>query len=133
MLISINSRLKWNDTRIDVIAGLTYEYGADGQWTDWTRICDADGYSDPKLDLLSFLKRCRSAQWFQLVAAVDQKASQSIVLGCSGQFIAPASGRLWAYANDAAFAYWNNNGSVALTITPPDQPTLGQANGSVCV
>jgi ABC-type phosphate transport system substrate-binding protein len=34
----------------------------------------------------------------------------------AGQFIAPASGRLWAYANDAAFAYWNNKGSVALTI-----------------
>jgi len=116
MLISINSRLKWNDTRIDVVEGLSYHYVADGIWTDWSRECNADGYSDTGLDLLSFLKRCRSAQWFQLVAAVDQKASQTIVLGRSGQFNAPASGRLWAYANDAAFAYWNNKGSVALTI-----------------
>lgn len=116
MLTSINSRLKWNDTRLDVVEGLTYHYESDGRWIDWLRECNADGYSDPTLDLLSFLKRCRSAQWFQLVAAVDQKASQSIVLGRSGQFIAPASGRLWAYANDAAFAYWNNKGSVALTI-----------------
>ena len=131
MLISINSRLKWNDTRIDVVEGLTYHYEADGRWTDWSRECNADGYCDTRLDLLSFLKRCRSAKWFQLVAAVDRKASQTIVLGRSGQFIAPASGHLWAYANDAAFAYWNNKGTVALTITPIDQPTQGQAHGPV--
>jgi hypothetical protein len=118
MLTRIDSRLKWNDTQIDVVAGLTYEYGADGYWTDWTRECDADGYSDPKLDMFSVLKRCRAALWFQLVAAVDQKPHHTIVLGCSGQFIAPASGRLWAYANDATFAYWNNKGSLALTIHP---------------
>lgn len=116
MLTSIDSRFKWNDTQIDVVEGLTYHYVADGKWTDWSRVCDADGYSETKLDLLSFLKRCRSAQWFQLVAAVDQKLSHTIVLGRSGQFIAPRSGRLWAYANDAAFMYWNNQGSLALTI-----------------
>lgn len=116
MLTRIDSRLKWNDTQIDVVEGITYQYVADGKWTDWSRECDADGYSDTTLDMLSCLKRCRSAQWFQLVAAVDQAPSQTIALGRSGQFIAPASGRLWAYANDAAFAYWNNKGSLALTI-----------------
>ena len=116
MLTRIDSRLKWNDTRIDVTAGLTYQYVAAGLWTDWTRESDADGYSDPILDRFSLFKRCRAALWFQLVAAVDKKVNHTICLGCSGQFIAPASGRLWAYANDAAFAYWNNKGSLTLTI-----------------
>lgn len=118
MLSNINSRLRWNDTLIDVVEGLAYQYVADGQWTDASRECNADGYSGTWLDSLSFLKRCGSAKWFQLVAAVDQKSSQTIVLGHAGQFIAPASGRLWAYANDATFAYWNNKGSLALTINP---------------
>lgn len=117
MLSTIDSYLKWNDTQVDVIEGLTYRYIADGHWSDWSRTCNADGYSDTMLDLWGFLKRCRSAQWFQLVAVVDQKPNKTVVLGCSGQFIAPASGRLWAYANDATFAYWNNKGSLNLTIT----------------
>jgi hypothetical protein len=102
-MAKINSRLQWNDTQFDVVEGHTYHYVA-------------AGYSEPKLDLLSFLKRCRAALWFQLVVAVDQNPSHTLPLLCHGHFIAPAGGRLWAYANDAALAYWNNTGFLTLTI-----------------
>lgn len=116
MPTKVDSRLKWNDTRFDVVEGRTYHYVAEGTWTDWKKECNAAGYSDPFLDRFSFLKRCRAALWFQLVVAVDQNPSHTLPLLCHGHFIAPASGRLWAYANDAALAYWNNTGSLTLTI-----------------
>jgi hypothetical protein len=114
----IDSRFKWNDTKVDVVGGLSYSYKANGTWKDWTIECDANGYSRFYLDLFSFLKRTPSARWFQLVASVDKQPTHTIVLGISGRFVAPTTGRLWVYANDAPFAYGNNTGSIDLIIKP---------------
>jgi hypothetical protein len=112
----IESTKRWNDTDIDLIENHHYKYTATGKWKDKDRICDADGYSDPNLDTFSFLKRRRSAQWFQLIGAVDKKTKYTIDLGTNGNFTAPASGRLWVYANDANWFYFNNDGSIELHI-----------------
>jgi hypothetical protein len=37
-------------------------------------------------------------------------------MGIEGTFTAPASGRLWVFANDAAFAYGNNTGTIELQV-----------------
>jgi hypothetical protein len=100
----------------DLIENHQYQYTATGEWKDKDRICDADGYSDPSLDIFSFLKRRRSAQWFQLIGSVDKKPNYIIDLGTNGVFTAPASGRLWVYANDASWFYFNNHGSIELHI-----------------
>ncbi|MBD2655418.1 hypothetical protein H6G45_18430 [Synechocystis sp. FACHB-383] len=114
----INSRYKWNDTKVDVVEGLSYSYEANGTWKDWTIKCDANGYFRFYLALFCFLKRTRSARWFQLVASIDKQSTHTIVLGISGHFVAPTTGRLWAYANDAPCAYGNNTGSIDLIIKP---------------
>jgi hypothetical protein len=115
-MVIINSKSKWNDTGIDLIKGDIYQYETQGHWTDWYIKCDADGFSNFFLDIFSWTKREPSANWFQLIGVVDKNSVHTILLGKNGSFSAPASGRLWAYANDAKFAYVNNSGSIELVI-----------------
>ncbi len=115
-MATIDSKKKWNDAGVDLIAGRRYRYSATGRWKDWFIRCDTDGYSNLFMDLYGWIKRTPSARWFQLIGAVDKHPAYIVKLGTSGTFTAPASGRLWAYANDAPFAYGNNSGSVELSV-----------------
>jgi hypothetical protein len=117
---TIQSRLKWNKTGVKVIAGRNYRYRAIGRWKDWHIECDADGFTNAFMDLSGWLKRAPSAKWFQLIGAVDRDSSRLINLGTSGKFTAPSSGTLWAFANDASFAYGNNSGHVDLSVEEDD-------------
>ena len=112
----INSEDKWNDTGFKLVAGRRYRFTATGRWTDWFKECDADGFSNFLMSLSNWSKRVRSAPWFRLIGAVDKDLDEPIILGTRGEFIAPRSGTLWAFANDAGFAYGNNKGCVELTI-----------------
>jgi hypothetical protein len=85
-MTKIESKKRWNDTGINLIENHQYQYTATGEWKDKDRICDADGYSDPSLDIFSFLKCRRSAQWFQLIGSVNQKTKYTIDLGKNGVF-----------------------------------------------
>jgi hypothetical protein len=113
-MATIKSAEKWNDTGFDLIKGSQYSYIANGCWTDWIIKCDANGYSFFLLDIVSSPKRSPSAKWFQLIGVVNKNAL--IELGSKGTFIAPETGRLWAYANDADSAYHNNSGSIELKV-----------------
>ena len=123
-MATIESSEKWNDTGIDLVEGQEYEYEAIGEWQDWfMKPCSADGYSNLFLDLLSWTKRSRRAKWFQLIGVVDKKNEDPLCTICfcndgrnHGTFTAQASGRLWAFANDACIAYGNNSGSIELNI-----------------
>ena len=115
-MATIFSKAKWNNTTIKLIEGRRYRYQAIGRWKDWYIECDADGYTNFFMNLFKWLKRVPKAKWFQLIGAVDQDLSQPILLGKGGTFIAPGSGILWAFANDAEFAYGNNSGSLELQI-----------------
>jgi hypothetical protein len=117
IVVEANSIEKWNDTGIDLIKDREYKYTATGKWKDWFIECDADGYSNFFMELIfRRTKRRPSAKWFQLVGEVDKDISHTIELGKGGTFIAPENGRLWVYANDASFAYWNNCGCIELTV-----------------
>jgi hypothetical protein len=116
VMATIKSMEKWNDTGFDLIKGSQYSYIAIGCWRDWIIKCNANGYSFFLLDLISSLKRTPSAKWFQLIGVVKEDISYTIELGSKGTFISPGNGRLWAYANDANFAYHNNSGSIKLEV-----------------
>lgn len=115
-MVTIKSDQKWNDTGMDLIKGQTYSYQAVGQWIDWYIPSDANGFSKPLMDLFSWTKRTPSAKWFQLIGVVDKNPSHTVCLGNKGVFTSPASGRLWAYANDAELAYFNNSGAIELEV-----------------
>lgn len=42
-MVTVDSRLKWNDTGTNLIQGKQYRYRATGSWQDWYIVCDANG------------------------------------------------------------------------------------------
>jgi hypothetical protein len=116
-MVKIKSTEKWIDTQIQLLKGSQYVYEAKGEWNDWFIKCSADGYSNFLMDLfLKGIKRTPSAKWFQLVGVVNKDISYTINLGVKGVFVSPENGRLWVYANDANFAYFNNFGCIELEV-----------------
>jgi hypothetical protein len=110
----IDSKAKWNRTGIRVTAGTTYRLTASGQWSDASHDCGPDGYDDPKLARYVRWRRFVSAKWFTLIGSVDGR--HEFVIGSGTTWKAPASGELRCYANDVAVMYWNNKGSVKLSV-----------------
>lgn len=114
--MKIRSDEIWNDTGISVEKGTTYHYKAIGTWVDFPYTCEANGYSKNYLKPFNKLKRVPSANWFQLIAVVDQDMSTASKLEAGGAYTAPRTGRLWAFANDAWYFYFNNKGSIDFII-----------------
>jgi hypothetical protein len=112
--VTVDSRNKFTDTGIDVVAGRIYGYTVSGEWCDWFKQCDANGYEGEanKKPLERFL-RVPGAKWFQLVGLIDKEHP---VIFQNGQFKAEISGRLFCFPNDLGFMRWNNKGCVCLTI-----------------
>lgn len=109
----------WNDTGIRILVDQEYHFTTTGQWIDWYVACDADGFVSPSPALWPFewLRRVPYAPWFALIGAIDRDQRTQFLIGTNRKIIAPASGELTCFANDTAFAYWNNIGSVEVTIT----------------
>jgi hypothetical protein len=115
-MVKISCEVKWNDTGIDLIQGRYYKCTTNGLWKDWFIECSADGYSNFLLNILSWTKRNPKSKWFQLVGVINTDLNHSIPLGTKHTFMAQENGRLWVYANDSDFAYFNNHGEIDLII-----------------
>lgn len=110
----VDSREEWNDTGFDVVAGHAYRYSAEGVWRDAFITTNADGFDRWYMWPLRAGRRVKGQPWFRLIAMVDRRTL--VVLGTRGEFRAPASGRLFCFANDWRSARWNNRGCVCLRI-----------------
>ena len=115
----IKAREKYNDTGIRLVGGHEYHFTARGRWTDWWIECDADGYASPNLifKVLEGFRRSPRSRWFALIGAINADEHTLFEIGTERTLIAPASGTLTCFANDGARAYWNNRGSVQLSVT----------------
>jgi hypothetical protein len=118
--ISVDAGRIWNDSRIDVAVGESYDFNVpNGEvWTDWTIPCDADGYvSTPSIRLWEPLRRVPSENWFKLIGVVGKSTDASIVIGSSlSNFSTTIPGRLFFFANDLWWMYWNNKGRIGVWV-----------------
>lgn len=116
-----------------VEAGRVYRLLANGDWVDWFIRTDARGFRSP-FYLKPFERRRRlpSANWFALVGFIAPgPLADRAALNRSGQglldlsayvdgvqpWTCPESGTLHVFANDVASAYWNNKGTISLSVT----------------
>lgn len=114
--ISITSRDYWNNTGIILQEGFTYDFKAEGIWTDWFIQCNADGFSKWYRGLLGRYKRSKHDNWFALMGCINKE--NIFLIGTEKkEFMAPMTGELFCFANDISWAYRNNKGSLTLTIT----------------
>jgi len=116
--IPIAASNPWNDTGIDLTAGSVYDFIATGEWKDASIPSDADGYlSTPILKLFERFRRIPGARYFKLIGTIGKSTRESLLIGIKLTGFLPAkSGRLYCFANDVRCMYWNNNGSVELTV-----------------
>jgi hypothetical protein len=115
---TIEAKRKWNDTGIELVSGHEYVFTAAGQWNDWGTVCDADGYASPNqmLKATEWLRRSPRSRWFALIGALDANKLTQFEIGTGRSMIMPASGILTCFANDLTWMYWNNSGSVHLSV-----------------
>lgn len=116
--VDVHARERWNDTGIEMVAGGRYLMTAEGTWLDWHTPAGPAGYPSPNLlfRLFAFRLRKRHANWFALMGAPDRDRARSFVIGAHHEYVCDRDSALSCFANDVSLMYFNNHGTVALTV-----------------
>ena len=118
----IPSRPHWIDVPLSLQGGTRCYLRASGEWLDWHNSSTANGYDRSYMNWAKASLRCRApgATWFTLIGSIDRDINSQFVIGdgslLKDGWVAPKSGRLSCFANDAQLFYWNNSGSLTLEI-----------------
>jgi hypothetical protein len=115
-VVTACARPRWNHTGVAVNAGEAYELTARGFWNDASQHVTAKGYDLKRLAPFRPFRRRRDALWFELIGAVGESEPTSFRIGEHASVTLQSSGELVLYANDASFMYWNNSGSIDVTV-----------------
>ena len=119
----IRARETWNHTGIELAAGHSYQMLALGKWTDFFIKRDANGFTSDEAILAKVLRkherrrRMPRENWFALIGAIDRDETTAFKIGTALTFDATATGELTCFANDEPGFYFNNWGSIELTVT----------------
>lgn len=114
--LTVEAKPHWNDGKVSVVEGQRLQISATGTWTDWTITRGPEGFSKWYLKPSEGGRRIPKANWFALIGCVGQTLDHCFVVGRGGTFTAPATGRLWFFANDVECMHWNNKGQVDVTV-----------------
>ena len=122
----------WRRTPIIVKAGETLDLTARGTWWDFWIPCSADGYPAGLFHALGVPPRViDDHRYFRLMGRIGdpgfppstdtplapQGPDATFVIGRHAVYTSQRAGRLYVFANDHDGMYWNNWGSVQLTVT----------------
>ena len=115
--IPVDASRRWNPSGVTVRQGEVYaiEVPPGQTWHDASIEHTPAGKEVPKLNAWKWLRRRRDLPWFALVGAVDKRHSFPVRDGIA-EWTAPADGELFFYANDVWFMYWNNDGTISVTV-----------------
>ena len=93
----------------------TFAVAADQKWNDWYVRASADGYFNFLASL--FGQRVKGIKCFCLCGVYDQNDATAFAIGSSKTIIAGQDGTLSFFANDSRGFYFNNKGSIQLSVT----------------
>ena len=121
--VPVSAKVHWNHSGILARQGERFLL-ATGNVVDWRDAwveASPDGQNDVPWVLdnkfaRGFL-RYPHAEWYALVGAMDERLDTCFLVGRSVTFQAGHEGELCFFANDAPWAYYNNHGTLDLTIT----------------
>jgi hypothetical protein len=121
-VVPVDSKKYWNDSGIILERDGRYQFASDPaqQWLDWSNPANANGYKSNSLllKLSEWFRRVPSADWFTLIGAIGMSERAAFIIGCSLKDFQPVeNGRLYCFANDLSFMYWNNSGTVTVRVT----------------
>jgi hypothetical protein len=123
--IVVRSRAQWVATPIRVRAGEILSFSATGTWWDAVIPCSADGYAARLFYALGKLPRIPDdGRYFRLmgcvvpgdIAPTADLSAATFAIGTKLHRAFSEAGRLFVFCNDKEGFYWNNWGSVTLTV-----------------
>jgi hypothetical protein len=119
--VCVEADKPWNDSGIDVAANESYNLVVpqSERWIDWHIPYSADGYtSTPLIRPWESLRRVPDQNWFKLIGTLGKSTKPPVIVGSQLIGFSPAfAGRLYFFANDLLWMYWNNKGAIALGVT----------------
>ncbi|MGA7156164.1 MAG: DUF2235 domain-containing protein [Acidobacteriaceae bacterium] len=119
MKFGIFALLRWNDTALHVLKGESYTFTADGKWYDATIKSDANGYTSKlwRHRLTARFRRSPRGNWFLLMGALSMDDRKAFAIGTGPTtHTATEDGKLFCFANDLWWFYFNNSGLMKLTV-----------------
>ena len=119
--VCVHANKPWNDSGIDVVSGQGYNVRVPQgeRWIGSRRACNADGYSSTGLMRpLQSIRRIPEAKWLELIVAIGPSTKSAIRIGQGlSNLLVLFPGRLYLFANDVPWMYWNNKGMLAVRVT----------------
>lgn len=129
------ARNKYNDSGVFLETGAHYEFhvARNQVWYDARIRCGANGWTTDSfrplrraiVDAVEKNRRCRCANWFELIGTVRCNHRDQFRIGCRGtgwNYTPVRSGKLYTFANDLESRYGNNSGSIVVTIRRVAEP-----------
>jgi hypothetical protein len=112
------------DRDLDPVGWYSISVEPNVEWKDAWKRCGAEGWEPWWFRPFAFLKQNRSGKWLALIATVDDCESFVVSDGESGRIVIQPGrpGRLRLYANDASFMYWNNSGTITVSVCRVESP-----------
>jgi hypothetical protein len=119
--IEVEAGRYWNRSEMLLGKGCRYDFSCNPkqQWIDWSTPANADGYESNSFILRASerLRRFPDANWIALIGAIGASQRYGFKIGISLKgFTATQTGELCCFANDVSIMYWNNSGSISLTV-----------------
>ncbi len=126
--VKIKAESYWNASGLILEKGATYNFKVieESDWKDAGKDATAEGWIVPATGFLSAMRslaRAPNQEYFYLMGALRGACYDGLTcekqfpIGKETKFTAPADGEFCSFANDIPFMYWNNNGSITLTIS----------------
>jgi hypothetical protein len=111
----------WNDSGVDVVSGQVFSFTVPvgEEWSGWQKPCSANGYgSSCFVKPWEPFRRVPKVNWLQLIGTIGRSTKSPVIIGSKLlNFLPPLPGRLYLFANDVPWMYWNNQGMIAVRIT----------------
>jgi hypothetical protein len=116
----VHAEIRWNDSGIDLVAGGKYDLVVLGSqtWNDSSIVSSTDGYTSRLGQRIwERFRRVSLADWLELIGTIGKSTKDPFIIGSKLICFSPSiSGRLYCFANDLPFMYWNNSGSIKVIV-----------------
>ncbi len=115
--VTVKARPRDNATNLLLCAGERYLFDAQGAWRDAFVSCDANGWESALYKPFKGSRRKPAFRWLALIGYLKGHSDNAFLIGSYREHQCAHEGELVCYANDAESMYWNNFGSIELTVT----------------
>ena len=126
--LKIKAESYWNASGLILKKGETYNFEVKKvlDWKDWGKPANAEGWDEQETGIklaARSLAREPDKGYFYLMGAIRGSCYDGLIceelfpIGKGTTFKAPADGEFCSFANDIPLMYWNNDGSIILTIS----------------